>query len=348
MTRAFLNFLWSCIVVAPLTVLFWRGTWDLLDLVVYPKIPAEDVNGKSYRKDKSGLVSFIVGALVRIMLDLVKFHLGEFLHSKPSVIKKLGGLAFTGVYALAGVSFWRGIWLLMKLDVGEKTFQLSVVLIGGLAVLSFSQISRTLIGSPLAICVDTHENVFKPSTFFLKTPETRAWFVADVLFTNLVVRLMVVFSWWSLWSLEDRFLILNKISEIDETIAYDSLILGYGVAIVVFLMDILVERSTTTKQYVKKPLRCLTIIVAFFASMNVWRGVWSIYDSFSLPRIPQELNYLASLVTAFLALSLLQLSNTICNDHIVLDTNEDAVININYWKSKARHDDEDEMIPIVE
>jgi len=348
MTRSILNFLWSCVIVAPLTVLFWRGTWDLLQLVVYPKIPAEDEDSKSYRKDSSGLVCFITGAIVRIILDLIKFHLGECLHSKPSIIKKIGGLIYTSVYALAGVSFWRGIWLLMELDVGEKTLQLCVVLIGGLAVLSFSQISRTLIGTPLALCQDTHENIFKPSTFFLKTPETKLWFLADVLFTNLVVRLMVVFCWWSLWSLEDRFLILNKISEVDKTIAYDSVILGYGVALVVFLMDILVEKSTTTKQYIKKPLLATTIIVAFFASVNVWRGVWSIYDSFLFPGIPEELNYLTSLVVAILALSLLQLSNTICNDHIVLDTTDDAVINISYWQNKAKYDEGDEMVPIVE
>jgi len=348
MTRNLLNFLWSCIVVAPLTVLFWRGSWDLLGIMVYPENPTEDVDSKSYRKDKSGLVCFIAGAAVRIVMDLTKFYMGEFLHSKPNFIKKFGGLIFTGVYALAGVSFWRGIWLLMKLDVGEKTMQLCVVLIGGLAVLSFSQISKSLVGSPLALCQDTHENIFKASTFFLKTPETKLWFIADVLFTNLVVRLMVVFCWWSLWSLEDRFLILNKISEVDKTIAYDSVILGYGVALIVFLMDIVVETSTTTKQYIKKPLRATTIIIAFFASVNVWRGVWSIYDSFLFPGIPKELNYVASILTAILALSALQLSNTICNDHIVMDTSEEPVISISYWQHKVKYDEGDEMIPIIE
>jgi len=348
MTWNLLNFLWSCIVVAPLTVLFWRGTWDLLAIMVYPEFPAEDAPSKSYRKDKSGLVCFIMGALIRIFLDLIKFHFGEFVQSKPRVMKKIGGLTFTCLYAMAGVSFWRGIWLLMKLDVGEKTVQLCIVLFGGLAILSFSHISRTLIGSPLALCLDTHENIFKVSTFFMKTPDAKVWFLSDVLFTNLVVRTMVVFCWWSLWSLEDRILILNKISKMDKTIAYDSIILGYGAALLAFLLDILIEKTTTTKQYIQKPLRVITIFLAFFASMNVWRGVWSIYDSLLFPGIPVELNYIASLVTAFLALTFLLLSNTICNDHIVLDKNDGRVIGIQYWQDKPKLDEEDEMIPIVD
>jgi len=33
------DFLWSGLVVAPLVVLYWRGTWDLLEDFIYPNRP---------------------------------------------------------------------------------------------------------------------------------------------------------------------------------------------------------------------------------------------------------------------------------------------------------------------
>ena len=46
-----------------------------------------------------------------------------------------------------------------------------------------------------------------------KTPADGGWFVLDVLFTNLVMRHLVVFSWWSLWELENKFLQPKLIGE---------------------------------------------------------------------------------------------------------------------------------------
>ena len=46
----------------------------------------------------------------------------------------------------------------------------------------FSKISRTLISSPLSLGQDSHDTTFEAASFFRKTPDTAAWFVADVLF----------------------------------------------------------------------------------------------------------------------------------------------------------------------
>merc|ERR1719312_567782 len=108
------NFTWSSLVVAPLVVLFWRGTWDLFDELIFPEFPALDAPSNESQKEKSGLVSFFVGLFIRMILDLAKFHLGEFLNSKHVIVKKIGGLLYCAVYAIAGILFWRGTWYLMK------------------------------------------------------------------------------------------------------------------------------------------------------------------------------------------------------------------------------------------
>lgn len=344
-----LNLLWSFCIIGPMIVLFWRGTWDILDQLLFPESADLDAASNDSRKEQSGLVSFLLGAAIRIVMDLSKFHLGEFLHAKPGLVRSVGGLLYTLVYAVAGVSFWRGTWYLMKLDVGEKSLQLTIVLIGGLTVLIASRISQSLIGAPLGLVRDTHDATFTVATYFVKTPaDTAWWFVADVLFTNLVVRLIIVFCWWSLWSLEDGILIVNQMNVKDDMVAYDSLLLGYAAACLAYVMDKLLLASLTTKQYIVQPLRCLITLLAFFGSLNVWRGVWSCYDQFLFPDYPTA-DYVASAVGGFVVLALLRLSNTISNDMIINDVDDEAeIVNIRYFGGSPEKDSQDEMIPILE
>lgn len=315
---------------------------------MYPELPAADAPENVSRRQLSGIVCYVAGLFIRIFLDLGKFHLAEYLEKQTALIRTLGGLVFTGVYAFSGVAFWRGIWHLMIEDVGEKTTQLTVVLIGSLLVVLFSKVSRSLISSPLAICLDNHTNTFANTSYFKRTPEAKGWFVVDVVFTNLVVRQLIVFCWWSLWSLENIFLVNNKIGEKDSYISYDSILMGYTAAALAFTTDKLIMKSTNTKQYITKPLQYLVTIIAFFGSVNVWRGVWSVYDNILFPGVGKEINYLVSMSVGFLVLTLLLLSNTICNDQVAYDFDEGEIVNLKYWEKKKQDPDSDEMIPIVE
>jgi len=343
------NQVWSMLVVAPLVVMFWRGVWDMLDIIVYPDLPAKDGSHvDTNRKEKSGMVCVMLGITTRIVLDLAKFHTGEFLHSKPGFVSRLGGYLFTLVYAAAGVSFWRGVWMVMRFDIGEREVQLSVMLVGGVSVLLFSSVGSTLITTPLAICQDKHEDIFMVATFFQRTPENKRWFVTDVLFTNMIVRVLIVMCWWSLWSLEGNFLIPNLIGIKDAEASWDSFLLGYGLTSVVAILDRVQVNYPSSKQYINKPLRIIILLLAFIASVNVWRGVWSMYDNFLFPRVTPVLNYMLSALLAYLALALLKLTNTICTDMIVWDPVEGPLIVVDYWNYGIADGNNDEMIPIVE
>eukprot|EP00088_Acartia_fossae_P030046 TRINITY_DN3098_c0_g1_i10.p1 TRINITY_DN3098_c0_g1~~TRINITY_DN3098_c0_g1_i10.p1 ORF type:complete len:357 (+),score=67.20 TRINITY_DN3098_c0_g1_i10:318-1388(+) len=342
------NQLWSMVFVAPLVVMFWRGVWDILDIAVYPDFEAKDHPHNNSRKEKSGMICVLLGITVRIVLDLAKFHLGEFLHSKPGALRVTGGYLYTLLYAAAGVSFWRGVWLVMRFDIGEKQVQLSVMLVGGVTVLVFSGVASTLITTPLAICQDKHEDIFTLATFFQRTPENKRWFVTDVLFTNMIIRVLIVMCWWSLWSLEGNVLIPNLIGVKDEKVAYYSFVLGYILAVLVAVFDRLLVNHPFSKQYINKPLRIVIIILAFIASVNVWRGVWSIYDNFLFPGVNPALNYIASTLFAYIVLALLKLSNTICNDMVVWDSEEGPIVLVDYWTYGVSTANNDEMIPIVE
>jgi len=348
------DFLWSSVVIAPLVVLYWRGSWDLLDDLVYPpekegSIKLEDAPPHSaIQKQMSGLVCYLAGLFIRITLDLSKFHVGEFLRTKSKWIRLSCSWIFNAVYAMAGVSFWRGVWFLMRLDVGVGTLQLLVVLCGSLAVLVFTKVPKSLISSPLAISLDKHEVTFQNGTFFRKTPEAGCWFFIDVIFTNLVIRQLIVFCWWSLWSLENQFLLKNHIGMSDFDVSYDSLLMGYSGAVLSVCLDKLIQNMTTTKLYITKPAATLVTVLAFFSSVNVWRGVWSMLDHYFLPSIEQDENYIIGHLVGIIALTAIMVANTISNDSIVLDKETEKAVNIGYWSQQGRTEEQEEMVPIIE
>jgi len=346
------DLLWTCVVVAPLVVLYWRGSWDLLDDLVYPFTSDVGVTlpFTAIKKQKSGLVCYLVGLLIRVSLDLSKFHIGEFLGTKHKLIRFCCGWIFNAIYALAGVSFWRGVWFLMKLDIGVGTVQLLVVHCGSLLVLVFTNVPKSLISPPLSISLDNHQTTFQIGTFFRKTPDSGIWFVIDVIFTNLIVRQLIVFCWWSLWSLENKFLLTNYIGMQDYDVSYDSLLIGYAGTMLTCGLDRLVLSFsiTQTQTFMLKFVRTLVTVLAFFSSVNVWRGVWSMLDHYFLPGVEQDVNYMIGHVIGLVALTVIMAANTISNDNIVLDSETTNTVNIDYWSKKSFKEEEMEMVAILD
>ena len=214
-------------------------------------------------------------------MDIAKSKIGEFLEDKHSILSKPLTWIFTAIYALAGVSFWRGVWFLMKMDIGIGSTRLVIVLSVSLVILIYTGVSRSLIASPLGLSLDDRGTAFKRKVFFRKSSESVLWLFLDVTFTNMVVRQLIVFCWWSLWSL------LNTLSPQYQSVAYDSLILGYIGFALCLMLDKLIQKLTTSKFYLIKPAVTVVTILAFLSSVAVWRGLWSLLDVLSLYSFPQ-------------------------------------------------------------
>ena len=79
---------------------------------------------------------------------MVKFPFGKFLSARSDSCQLFGNWIFNALYALAGVSFWRGVWFLLKIDVGIETYKLLFVLLGSFLVLFLNKVPKSLISSP--------------------------------------------------------------------------------------------------------------------------------------------------------------------------------------------------------
>jgi len=357
-----LDTLWSGIVIAPLVVLYWRGTWDLLEDFIYPNRPDEPIaeDAPKIAQDRvpgldrstSGLICILSSLVVRILLDSGKFHFGEWLQSKHKIVKYCGGWLFNAINALFGVAFWRGVWFLYRLDLGVSVTTLAFVQVAGVVFLILMRIPKSLMASPLGVDMDDHEITFANGTFFRQNPSSGWKFFGDVIFTNVILRQVVVLTWWSCWSLENEFFYFQSPEAEVEVVSWDSLLLGYTLALVTVGLSQLLLRLTTTKLYIVKPLDILATLTAFYASVSVWRGLWSLQSNYFLPGLQQDENYLVSHFLGLFALTLLRVSNTIGNDNIVKDCEAEEVAPIQYWSlssgNRSAQQGQEEMVPIVE
>ena len=271
--------------------------------------------------------------MVRISLDLVKFQVSEVLKERSYSCQLLGLWMFNALYAIAGVSFWRGVWFLLKIDVGIEPFKLLAILLGGLLVLILNEIPGSLISSPLALSNDDFAQLSARTTFLQEAPQssTSYWFIFDILFTNVITRQLVVFCWWSLWSLENKFFFYQNIDEQSPMISYDSLIVGYAGLLFSTAIDICVLKFTSEHSTTRKVLSIIVTMLAFFACVNVWRGIWSFLNVYFLPSLELDTNYIVGHLAGILSLSGLFLSSTIASDAIVVEA-YNGVVCVNYWR----------------
>jgi len=338
---------WSCIVLSPLVVVFWRGTWDILDDIS----GLDDGNSQNDQRHlswNSGIGTHITGLLVRIFVDLLIYHFAERVHGWQSPrVRSLATWALSLLSAWAAVSFWRGVWFLMRLDLGVSSTTVTIVLASSVVILIGCDIARSLAASPNVVSLDQPELALRPGTFFRKTPSDRWWFLVDVLFSNVVVHHLIVFAWWSLWSLENNIFGMDRIGVKEKLVSWPSVLLGYGLTLLSFSLDQCLPM--TTKLYVVKPLSVIVSMVTFVASVNVWRGVWSLIDHYFFPSLAPWLNHLISHLVGVVGLTLAGAFNTVNNRNIIKPEDGVSVVTIKYWKRKNVPKPEDEaMIPIVE
>ena len=61
-----------------------------------------------------------------------------------------------------------------------------------------------------------------------------------------------------------------------------------------------------------------------------------------------RINYIIGHIVGIVALTAIMVNNTISNDSIVLDSETENAVNIEYWRQQNRKEEQEEMIPIIE
>jgi len=92
----------SGVVIGPLVVCYWRGTWELLDVFLYPD-----------NKAASGWTCTAVGNIGLLCIVYAQKPLARWMHADNTLHWLVGYHLYTYVLGGLNVCHWRGVWVLL-------------------------------------------------------------------------------------------------------------------------------------------------------------------------------------------------------------------------------------------
>jgi len=294
-----LDLAFSLLCISPLTVLFWRGTFNLLTDIAFRDLP--NFNSRWY----PALLLYLTGMSMKIVIDLTKQSLKDILINKGPLLQTLASIMLLYLDAFFGVVMWVGGFNLLYVFPSLYWYSLTGVLILATSILMVIRAFNCTSGIPLAIITDEFENVFNPSNYFGSKPERTCWYkvILDTIFTYSVVHTLVICCWWSMWELENRYILFPCEITVKDSQAWDSVVISYFLVFVVVGINRSVKEMNQNgdeSQLSKTAANKFTAFLAFLASLNFWRGVWSVFDFYFFPSMNLWENLILSHVVGFL------------------------------------------------
>jgi len=142
-------------VVFPLSVLHWRGTWQLQDVYFVP----EDLVS-------SGWMSLTLGANVCLIELLLQPTLAAIIVPRGAWIYVPVSRLHLYIHGWAVMCFWRGVWTLFDHYLGTDWVNAVVTYVICQTVMLLARTVRTPVGVPMALQVDTDPDLLQPDTVF--------------------------------------------------------------------------------------------------------------------------------------------------------------------------------------
>lgn len=305
--QSVLDLSFSLLWVGPLTVLFWRGTFNTITNMAFADLPT--FSSRWY----PALVLYLTGLLVKICVDLLKHVLRPILANQCAAIQYISTFILLYLDATFGVVMWVGGFNLLYVFPSLYWFSLTGVLIISTSILMFIQAFHCTGGTPLSIYKDEFENVLTPSSYFGTTLESNgcAKVVLDTIFSYGVVHFLVICTWWGMWELENRYILFPCEITVKDFQAWDSVILAYLFVFVVVALDKSLKEMEEEEKLKRIVVANCVAFLAFLASLNFWRGIWSLQDFYFFPNMNLRENLLLSHILGFLGTLLSKTSLTL-------------------------------------
>uniref|UniRef100_A0A1L8D9T0 Putative conserved plasma membrane protein n=1 Tax=Nyssomyia neivai TaxID=330878 RepID=A0A1L8D9T0_9DIPT len=304
----FLDTILSTLVVGPLVISYWRGTWNLMDLYLFPN-----------DKILSASASLGIGVVGHLICTLFQ---DAFKHLHPNhhritfyVISRL----YTAIYGVICINGWRGGWQLIDAYTPTKVSTILLCTIIPAVCLALLKALRNLSAAPFTISIDAPNEYFDVQTMF-KTSGHRQplYYVLDCCFSVLIIGSLVVFVWRGVWVFLDLVLYPSdpKIS------AWYSLAIGYGIVFITFALQPVMRWACDRLTGIWRLLLAqIFLFFSFIGTVNAWRGIWQLLDNYFLP----DQRALSDWIThgvCFILLALMNCANTVLVRGVFLDAEE--------------------------
>lgn len=169
MFLTFLDVTFSSLVLAPLIVCYWRGTWNCMDYVLVGP----------WLTPHTGLVSLAIGIGGHLLCTMAQQRIGgAFAPDRHRLAFFLASRGYTYAYGIVCVNTWRGGWQLLG-----QSLPMTLAVTGPItaaAVLSLVLLKglRNISAAPFAVATDHSKDYFRFPTMWKKV-RVRGW--GDVL-----------------------------------------------------------------------------------------------------------------------------------------------------------------------
>ncbi|XP_034098972.1 uncharacterized protein LOC117564365 [Drosophila albomicans] len=317
-----LDVLLSCLVVAPCVIAYWRGTWELMGVLLIPSsLPL------------SALASFLIGGLGHFIFIVTQDFFKDHIHpDKRRLTYYAISRIYTAVFGIICVNMWRGSWMLCDwLTSIDSLVIISVVTLIALLFLVGTRTLRNLGAAPYTVTMDHKSDYFEVDTMFkISGFNQPGLYLLDTLFSVFVIGTLVVIAWRGLWGIFD----LTLFPQDKAKSAWGSLLIGYLTVFVTFIIQPLMRYVCRRINGILKLIICdIYYLMIFFGAVNAWRGIWNLLDVYLYPD-DRILSFWITHVIPFLLLAALKCSNSILVRGVFIDAEgsgaDCVLIPINY------------------
>ena len=241
---------------------------------------------------------------MKIIVDLIKNLLKERVENRNVVIQTISKIVIIYNDALFGVALWAGGFnILYVIFPSMMWYQLLTVFLLSSIPLFIMNAFKCTTGTPLIIIRDSISNVFAPNSYFSdsisRTPRN---IILDTIFSHVIVHSLVICCWWSVWELENNYIMQPCEIIIKDSKAWDSVLIAFILAAMIFGSNEVVKVYCAEKEGSFRGLLVMQLVsfTAFLTSVNFWRGIWSLMDFYFFPEMIVEENLLLSHLVGFL------------------------------------------------
>ncbi|XP_017467953.1 PREDICTED: uncharacterized protein LOC108360252 [Rhagoletis zephyria] len=262
----------SCVIVAPCVIAYWRGTWELMGILMFPRsIPL------------SALMSFLIGGLGHFFFTVTQSMFRNYINpDNRRLTYYVISRSYTALFGIVCVNMWRGSWILCDwLTSADSLVIISAVTFVSIMFLISTRTVRNLGAAPYSVTMDHKSDYFDVDTMF-KIPgfHQPGLYVLDTLFSVFVIGTLVVIVWRGVWGIMDiTFYPFDR-----KKSSWSSLMLGYITVFITFVIKPIIRCVCKKMDGILKLVICdMFYFLMFFGAVNVWRGIWNLLDIYVYP-----------------------------------------------------------------
>ena len=153
---AFLDVAFASIIVTPLILTHWRGTWNLWKMYVFP----DDLF-------YSGITFIGIGAIGQFTIIYAQDILDRTFHpDKHRLTFMVVSRLYTFIYSIIGIAGWLGMWDLLDVYCPPDIPLLCAIILAGAFLLALVKGLRNVSSPPFGISTDNSKDYFVITTMF--------------------------------------------------------------------------------------------------------------------------------------------------------------------------------------